>query len=547
MLVDNSTFFQTLTLNISSCLEPANAWSKTFKFLTDQFPIDAISLHSFNPEMRAIQLQFLVTDNRYLELDTLLPLTDSEMRDMHVAEIGSEVINVPRCSERQVSRKHLRAVEKHLNDQKDRSYLLIVMKTEEIVVGHLCLIGNKIDCFTSEHEHKIKQMQAPVSLALMNMQRYRQTQELKRRLDKHRLQLEGEVNLLKNRSIVGARSGLHKTMRIIQQLAGKEAPTLILGETGTGKELIADAVQQISPRADKPYVTINCGAIPDTLIDSELFGHQKGAFTGALTTKIGRFEQADGGTLFLDEVGELPLKAQVRLLRVLQNGTIERVGGQKSIKVDVRIIAATNRSLENMLQQRTFREDLYYRLNVFPINLPPLRDRSEDIPLLVRHFVSDFARRMKLSEEIQLDGKCLKQLQAYSWPGNVRELRNLVERALTISPRGPLNIASYLPQDSGWYVKEENNENFLSDLIEQKIHDILQGMDLRAPTEQVIHRAREQPQTLDAVMADHIRKVVEQCNNKIGGTGGAAEKLDIHPNTLRKRMEKLNIPYGNKR
>lgn len=549
--MDDLSFFKKLILAISSSLEPEKALLKTFHFLAEHFPIDAISLNSYNHEMRSLHLQFLVTKSCYMGFDTFLPLTDDEAFLVSAAESKFVSINVPRCSEDPSSQKLVRGVMGHIAEEKDRACLHVVMKTEEEVVGHLSLIGKEIDCFTSDHMHKICLMEAPISLALINMRRYRKIQELRKRLDEHRLQLAGEVKLLKNKSIIGGQSGLHKTMEIINQLAGKEAPALIQGETGTGKEVVADAIQRISPRADKPYVKINCGAIPETLIDSELFGHQKGAFTGALTTKMGRFEQADGGTLFLDEVGELPPQAQVRLLRVLQNGTFERVGGEKPIKVDVRIIAATNRPLKNMLQQGTFRDDLYYRLNVFPIHLPPLRERGEDIPLLVRYFIKVFSRQMKLSDDVDLDLKCLEKLQTYSWPGNVRELRNLVERALTISPSGPLNISRYLPQDSGGHINEGDNEDDLKQLIRDQVREILAEERSKESLPAGAAIAESSPdhqiRTLDSVMAEHIRMAVDRCNGKINGPGGVAEKLGIHPNTLRKRMEKLDIRFGYKR
>jgi transcriptional regulator with GAF, ATPase, and Fis domain len=544
--MNDLSFFENLTLNISSSLEPAKAWSKTFGFLAELFPIDAISLHSYDTSMRSLHLQFLVMANRYLEPDIIVPLGE-DVPEIEKSERSDKALNITRCSEWPVAQRHLGALKDYLGS-KDRAYLVLMLRTDEGIVGHLCLIGKTSECFTPEHEHKIELMQASISLAMMNMQQHRKTQELKQRLDQERLQLAGEVKLLTEATIIGANSGLHQTMTNIRQLAGKETPTLILGETGTGKELIADAVQKISPRADKPYVKINCGAIPDTLIDSELFGHQKGAFTGALATKIGRFEQADGGTLFLDEVGELPLKAQIRLLRVLQNGTIERVGGEKSIEVDVRIIAATNRPLESMLQQGSFREDLYYRLNVFPILLPPLRERSQDIALLVRHFIKGFSRSMKLSDDVQLDDNCQQQLQAYTWPGNVRELRNLVERALTISPQGPLNVARYLPQSPGWYVNDDNKEDYLKQLVREQVREVLGEQETQRPKGRV--EPIESPiraQSLDSIMTAHIRQVLDQCHGKINGPGGAAEILEIHPNTLRKRMEKLGIPFGHKR
>lgn len=540
-------FFKDLVLTISSSLELPKAWQATFRFLAKQMPIDGISLHSFDPDFRSLHLQFLVTKDNYFQLDTLIPLSDAEVK--HVLEIETVHLlsNIPRCNEMLIAAKHNRAMCDYL-PFRDRGYLVGILRTDEGVVGHLCLIGKEGNCFTKEHEQLLKLMQPPLSLAMMNMLQHRRTQELRRRLDEQRQQLEGEVSLLKDSSIIGAHGGLHATMETVEQLAGKETPVLILGETGTGKELIADTVQRISPRANGPYVKVNCGAIPETLIDSELFGYQKGAFTGALSNKAGRFEQADGGTLFLDEIGELPLQAQVRLLRVLQNSTVERVGGDKSIPVDVRIIAATNRPLENMLRQGSFREDLFYRLNVFPIKIPPLRERTEDIPLLIHHFIRELSSRLKLSDNININADTLQKVQSYSWPGNVRELKNLVERGLTISPRGPLDLGQYLPKDPGWYVDEEDKNDYLRDLVREQVTEILAEQRLTSPQaseqESVTEQRLRTEKTLDEVMAEHIRQVVALCNGKISGPGGAAERLAINPSTLRKRMEKLQISFN---
>lgn len=537
-------FFKNLALNISSSLDPAKAWSKTFPFLADQLPIDAISLHSFDSQLQTLHLEFLVWNNRYMELDRSYSLTNEETAIVEQTEIGNKVKNIPYAFKDPVAAQHLKGAEDLLGTA-DRAYLIIVLKTDEGVAGHLCLIGKTVDCFTSEHEDKLKLMQAPISLALMNMHRHSQTEKLKKRLDDERKQLVGEVRLLKDHSIIGARGGLRTTMETVGQLAGKETPALVLGETGVGKEVIADAIQRISPRANKPYIKVNCGAIPDSLIDSELFGHQKGAFTGAISNKIGHFERADGGTLFLDEIGELPPQIQVRLLRVLQSGTLERVGGEKTIRVDIRIIAATNRPLEVMLQSGNFREDLFYRLNVFPIKIPPLRERAEDIPLLIRFFIKKLSNQMKLSDEIRIDPKTMEKLKSYSWPGNVRELKNLVERGLTINPHHDLDLTHYLPEDSGWYLSKKESDDYMKEMIRQEIHAVLTELDLKK-TQHNGERITSEPKSLDQVMIEHISSVLEQCNGKINGPRGAAEKLAIKPNTLRKRMVKLKIPFGNK-
>ncbi len=289
------------------------------------------------------------------------------------------------------------------------------------------------------------------------------------------------------------------------------------GETGTGKEVIANAIHYSSPRKDGPFIKVNCGAIPETLLDSELFGHEKGAFTGAISQKRGRFERADKGTIFLDEIAELPAQAQVRLLRVLQIKEIERVGGTTSIPVDIRIISATNRNLQEMIASGRFREDLWFRLNVFPIMIPPLRQRREDIPSLVHHFIDRKSKELKLAERRVLATGAIDRLMAYDWPGNIRELENLIERAL-IQSRG----------------------------------DTLSFEALSAPQVPVGREVTRDPGrnrtvfSLDEINAQHIRQALEMAGGKINGPGGAAQILGLHPNTLRSRMNKLGIPFGRK-
>jgi transcriptional regulator with PAS, ATPase and Fis domain len=290
---------------------------------------------------------------------------------------------------------------------------------------------------------------------------------------------------------------------------------LLLGETGVGKEIIASAIHNASSRRSGPFIKVNCGAIPETLLDSELFGHERGAFTGAISQKRGRFERAAGGTLFLDEIGELPLEAQVRLLRVLQEKEIERVGGTEPIAVDIRVIAATHRDLETMIGEGTFREDLYFRLQVFPIAIPTLRQRRGDIPGLVQHFIHKKAQDLKLTAIPSLAPEAYDQLLAHHWPGNVRELENAVERAIILKREGPLSFP-----DLG--LRQE-------------------AQAAAAPVPPI-----SGPYNLDRVTAAHIRRVLKVTSGRVEGKGGAAELLGINPGTLRHRMRKLQIPFGRK-
>ncbi len=299
--------------------------------------------------------------------------------------------------------------------------------------------------------------------------------------------------------IIGASLALKTVVAQAQQVAATDSMVLIQGETGCGKELIANLIHVESKRSNRQMVRVNCASLPETLIEAELFGREKGAYTGALSKQAGRFELAHGATLFLDEIGELPLELQAKLLRVLQDGEFERLGSTRTIKVDVRIIAATNRDLARLVEAGQFREDLYYRLNVFPILVPPLRERRADIPALVWACVREFGESM--GKSIDAIGKdAMKKLQAYHWPGNVRELRNVVERAMIMSESRTLNLFAF--------DREDDN-----------------------------HGA----QTLAEVNRRHILSVLEQTDWRIRGEGGAARILDLNPNTLESRMKKLGI------
>jgi transcriptional regulator with PAS, ATPase and Fis domain len=305
-------------------------------------------------------------------------------------------------------------------------------------------------------------------------------------------------------------------MDLVHHVSPLDSPVLLLGETGTGKEVIANAVHKSSGRRDKPFIAVNCGAIPETLLDSELFGYEKGAFTGALSQKRGRIERAHGGTLFLDEIGELSADAQVRLLRVLQEKEIDRVGGASPVKVDIRIIAATHRNLEEMMDMGKFRHDLYFRLRVFPIVIPPLRERKEDIPALVQHFILKKSREMKRVTVPVPSSAAISRLMAYHWPGNVRELENAVERSLILSQGQRLDFS-----------------------------EIGAGANEKPPQTQVAAPTRtDGPFCLDEVMSRHIRQVLDMCGGRVEGPHGAAQLLAVKAATLRKRMKKLGIPFG---
>ncbi|EHZ3672036.1 sigma 54-interacting transcriptional regulator [Escherichia coli] len=308
---------------------------------------------------------------------------------------------------------------------------------------------------------------------------------------------------------------------LLQQVdivAKSDSTVLICGETGTGKEVIARAIHQLSPRRDKPLVKINCAAIPASLLESELFGHDKGAFTGAINTHRGRFEIADGGTLFLDEIGDLPLELQPKLLRVLQEREIERLGGSRTIPVNVRVIAATNRDLWQMVEDRQFRSDLFYRLNVFPLELPPLRDRPEDIPLLAKHFTQKMARHMNRSIDA-IPTEVLRQLMSWDWPGNVRELENVIERAVLLTRGNSLNLHLNVRQS-----------RLLPTLNEDSA--------LRSSMAQLLHPTTPEN---DEEERQRIVQVLRETNGIVAGPRGAATRLGMKRTTLLSRMQRLGI------
>jgi formate hydrogenlyase transcriptional activator len=342
------------------------------------------------------------------------------------------------------------------------------------------------------------------------------------RLQAQNLYLQEEIKSVHNfEEIVGASAALRKVLDCVDRVAPTDASVLIWGETGTGKELIARAIHSISARADKPFIKINCAAMPAGLVESELFGHERGAFSGAIQRRIGRFELAHGGTIFLDEIGEVPKDVQVKLLRVLQEREFERVGGNQTIKCDVRVIAATNRLLEKAIKEGEFRADLYYRLNVFPINMPALRERTEDIPLLVQFFAQKYGPRVGRRIE-SVDSPTLARLESYAWPGNIRELENIIERALILSTTSVLRID---PEAMGLHSQAPNS----------------QGDGSLSKEEESKQDEAADAGNLNSVQKAHILNTLKDTNWVIEGRRGAAVRLGVKPATLRHRMKKLGI------
>ncbi|MBU2939168.1 sigma 54-interacting transcriptional regulator [Lacinutrix sp. C3R15] len=366
-------------------------------------------------------------------------------------------------------------------------------------------IANVVSLMVESTERKIAENKITITNQKLTVAN-KELNQLRNQLEQENVYLRNELELVFNyEEMVYGSEAFSNVLTEVEKVAPTNATVLLLGESGTGKELLARAIHNTSLRNNKPLIKVNCSAIPRELIESELFGHKKGSFTGAVNDKIGKFELADKGTLFLDEIGELPLDMQPKILRFLQEGEIEVVGGATGLKkLDVRVIAATNRNLKDAIQKKEFREDLYFRLNVFPIEVPPLRDRKEDIPLLVEHFVDKFNKAYGKSIQYITDD-AMNKLKAYNWPGNIRELENLIERASILSNTDTLIVPGF--ESSAQKAKPINNKDL----------------------------------SLDAVQRNHIVQVLEQCNWKISGPNGAADVLKLKPSTLRDRMTKLKI------
>jgi len=398
-----------------------------------------------------------------------------------------------------------------------RSFCFLPLISRNRAIGTLVLARLRDDAFSQVDINFLSQVANQIALAVENAIAYREIRELKEQLSKEKLYLEDELRAEMNfAQIVGSSASLRKVLKRAETVAPTDSTVLIYGETGTGKELVARAIHDLSPRRAKAFVKLNCAAIPTGLLESELFGHEKGAFTGAIAQRIGRFEVANGGTIFLDEIGEIPLELQTKLLRVLQEREFERLGSSHTLRTDARLIAATNRDLEAMVGEQKFRSDLFFRLNVFPIQVPPLRQREGDIPYLVRHFAQQFSRRMNKFIET-IPSPTMDALCRYHWPGNVRELQNLVERAVIIST-GPvldLDVADLqLPKAA----RPEERSAIPKFPTNAALHDVLQET--------------ERQQILEAL---------KECNWVVAGPHGAATRLGMKRSTLQKRVHKLGI------
>lgn len=503
--------FREVTRRICGSLNLDEALFDVFLYLKEELPLDSVMLTVYEFEQKRARIIAVAYDEGGLLVDEVFPLSNAAWASIGAWQKESLSLTVPWIRDhthpinseiKKVLIKGMTAIATRGRTFGVFSTITCALKLKQQIIGNLTFVAEGEGHYNESHADIISEVNEPFAIALSNALRFMD-------LELHHKALYQDTREMRGDVMIGADSGLKHVRRLIEDVAPTDSPVLLFGDTGTGKEVAAGEIHKLSLRSPGPMVSLNCGAIPETLIDSELFGHEKGAFTGAIETKPGRFERAHGGTLFLDEVGELPAAAQAKLLRVIQTGEFERVGGSKTLTADVRIIAATHRNLAGMVAQGSFRSDLWYRLNVFPIRIPNLKDRTQDIPAMVEHFIATKCREMNLPTNPELVPEALSRLTAYDWPGNVRELQNIIERALIISKGRPLTFA-----DLG---RETPESPFSS----------------TSPSDPF--------STLNDAMATHIQHVVDHTRGIISGPKGAAKILGIHPNTLRSRMEKLGI------
>jgi transcriptional regulator with GAF, ATPase, and Fis domain len=512
--MDDNAFFKQATLLICSSLQIHTALQRCMQFISQSLPADWIHLNVFDPAIGGLRYIAAADTTKGWKMEKTIKLPEHLVREIErggrflrlkdyiifnrpdqepMGSIITTEFNLPECS-----------------------FIAQRMFIEEQRLGVIDLFAKGYDRFTPEHARRLALLQEPFAIAMANALKHQEVVDLKERLISDNRYLNRELISQSGDEVIGADMGLREVMRQVRRIAHLNNTLLLLGETGTGKEVIATAIHRLSPRNSAPFIKVNCGAIPENLIDSELFGHEKGAFTGADKQKRGRFERANKGTIFLDEIGELPPWAQVRLLRVLQTGEIERVGGSPPIKLDIRVIIATHRDLEKMVAEGTFREDLWFRINAFPISIPPLNQRKSDIPMLVNHFLHKKSIAFGIHPIPTVTRASLEQLERHTWPGNVRELENAVERALIQHRHGPLAF-----------------------------DQIIQVAGSLPPA---FHQDSNPPAgTFDDAMRAHIEGVLHTCRGKVNGADGAAAALGINPNTLRNRMKKLGIVFGRRR
>ncbi len=503
LMLDENTFFRTATLLICGSLDIDVALEKCWRYIRRFLPADEMAFNVYDPAIGAVRL--FARAGRSGRSKTGLVLELSPQGKTSVAS-GARITDTLITNPEDPDPFHRRLTA--AMGLENVSSLALRLRIGGRRMGVADLYAEGSHRYTAAHARLFSLLREPFALAMANALRHEETVRLKDRLARENRYLNKKLFSVGGETVVGADGGLKNVMVMARRVAPLNNTVLLLGETGVGKEVVANAIHRASPRCKGPFIKVNCGAIPETLIDSELFGHERGAFTGAVRQRRGLFERADKGTIFLDEIGELPPPAQVRLLRVLQTHDIERVGGSPSVHLDIRVLAATHRNLENLVTEGRFREDLLFRINVFPIPIPPLRQRKEDIPGLVHHFLARKAGELGQRTVPSVSSDAMASLMPYSWPGNVRELENVVERAMIL---------------------QRQSEGFIRTFFLQE----------RAPAGTLAA-----PVSLDAAVTRHITAVLARTNGKVNGPGGAAALLNVNPNTLRNRMDRMGIVYG---
>ncbi|MEM9453257.1 MAG: sigma-54 dependent transcriptional regulator [Myxococcota bacterium] len=509
--MDRNDFFREMTLRISSSLDLTTAMHRCIAWMGTVLPVRRMLLALYEPEHGAARFLVDATRERATSLDERLSLPP-ELRGIIEDLVGSPALRTPLVQEG--SRTPVGAmIESFLGEARGSGWtmLLEVEGHKLAMLGWFPVLGQTL---APEHRELLASLHAPFSLAVANALSHRANVELQRALAEDNRVLRRRLSQLRDGELVGRDSGLSGVMRMVHQVASLTTPVLLLGETGVGKDVVARTIHDLSARHGAPFVKVGCGAMPDGLMDSELFGHERGAFTGAVRAHQGYFERAAHGTIFLDEVGELSLPAQARLLDVLQTHEIERVGAEARTQVDIRVIAATHRDLEQMVEDGSFRRDLWFRLSVFPIRIPALRERPQDIPLLLQHFVERHARRLGFGSSPRLPLDALDRLTRHAWPGNIREFSNLIERALILGNGEHLVLDPLLPGLGGVELRRVDSATVLA------------------------------PMTLEQTITQAIEGALRRSGGKVSGPGGAAVLLGLHPNTLRSKMKKLGIATG---
>lgn len=507
-------------------LEIVESATAVATLLMDQLPLERLTIHRFESEHNRVRLVAAFPEN----------------------DLGTETGDVQLSAEaaNQLQRWISRRTPIHLGNESAKaekllSSLGVAVRGDDAVLapldgehgsrGVLLAATPRQQRYSRAHVNLLAAVAEPLAAALDNDARLHEMAALREAAEADRRSILNRYGRKDTgETIVGEDSGLRQVMQRVDMVSRSNVPVLILGETGTGKELVARAIHNRSDRHAGPFIRVNCGAIPRELIDSQLFGHEKGSFTGAADTRQGWFERADMGTLFLDEIGELPLDAQVRLLRVLQDGFVERVGGANPIRVNVRVVAATHRDLATMVRETTFREDLWYRIAVFPILLPPLRERLEDIPAIAKHFLERAATRFGLAPVMPTQAD-VELLQSYDWPGNIRELGTVIDRAAILGNGRTLELAAALGLAAPRRPAEAPRQ--VAPVIEPQ----------PTPTAPFSHLPTS-ISTLDAAMRAHIEAALRATHGRVEGRFGAARILGINPHTLRARMRKLKIDWA---